>query len=282
MPLSRAHWDERTLSVYLDLVAKQKELCNWGDKGPTSTGWTNIYHAFNEATNKSYDKRQLQNKWSDLKRAYFNWRDGLKQSGLGRDPYTGEVAYDPVWYAASHGVDSSNPDGDKYKCPPCCDQLFAILGHTPRDRGELVSAGGHGTEDTSTGDSQETPHDLWQEQPPHSGGQSSKRFIGEHSVSSPVKKKSTHTHSLDDCLDDLNEVIADTRRKSGRIIDAEEMLQVNQLLTEDGYSEADPYFPKALNVCRDRIQRRAFLDLKTKEGRKNYVDFTWELMNKSK
>ena len=104
MPRDRANWDDHTTPVLLELVAKQKELCHWGDKGPTTIGWTNIYRSFNESTKLGYHKKQIQNKFSDLKRAYFNWRDGFKQSGLGRDPEPGEVAVDPVWYAARHGV----------------------------------------------------------------------------------------------------------------------------------------------------------------------------------
>ena len=87
MSRDRAKWDDRKLSLMLDLVAKLKELCHWADKGPTSIGRTTIYHPFNE-----------------LKRVYFNWRDGHKHTGLGRDPETDEVAVDPIWCAAVHGV----------------------------------------------------------------------------------------------------------------------------------------------------------------------------------
>ena len=104
MSRDRANWDDRKLSLMLDLVAKQKELCHWGDKGPTSIGWTNIYRSFNDSTKLGYSKKQIQNKFNELKRLYFNWRDGRKHTGLGRDPETGEVAVDPVWYAAVHGV----------------------------------------------------------------------------------------------------------------------------------------------------------------------------------
>lgn len=39
----------------------------------------------------------MSNKWGDLKNSYFNWRTALlKKSGLGRDPVTGDVVYDPV------------------------------------------------------------------------------------------------------------------------------------------------------------------------------------------
>ena len=51
MPRDRANWDDHTTPVLLELVAKQKELCHWGDKGPTTIDWTNICRSFNESTN---------------------------------------------------------------------------------------------------------------------------------------------------------------------------------------------------------------------------------------
>ena len=59
-----------------------------------------------------------------------------------------------------HVQESYEPAGDKYKRPPFCEQLFSLFGHTPRDRGELFSAGGHGTDQTSSGDNPRTPQDL--------------------------------------------------------------------------------------------------------------------------
>ncbi|KAG2545141.1 hypothetical protein PVAP13_9KG411518, partial [Panicum virgatum] len=265
----------------LDLVAKQKQLCHWGEKGPTSIGWTNIYRSFNDSTKLGYSKKQIQNKFNKLKRLYFNWRDGCKHTGLGRDPETGEVAVDPVWYAAVHGVESYEPAGDKYKRPPFCEQLFSLFGHTPRDRGELYSAGGHGMDQTSSGDSPRTPQDLSNEPVrSRSDGQCSKRSTREHSVCSPIKMKSSQTPSLDDCLEDLDNIIKDAKeRKSRHITEAEEIAQVNQILKEDGYNESDIFFAQALSLCTHRLHRRAFLGLVTKEGRYNYVKVTLDMMS---
>jgi len=38
------------------------------------------------------------------------------------------------------------------------------------------------------------------------------------------------------------------------------------------------FFAQALNLCTHRLHRRAFLDLKTKEGRYNYVKVSWDVM----
>lgn len=203
----------------------------------------------------------------------------MKQSGLGRDPEPGEVAVDPVWYAARHGEPSA-PAGEKYKRPPFCEQLFSLFGHTPRDRGQLVSAGGHGPDQTSSGDDPQTPQDSSDELVrSRTVGQSSKRTSREHSVCSPIKKKSTKTPSLDESLDALDSIIKDASEcKSRRIIEAEEMAKVHQILKEDGYSESDIFFAQAVNLCADRLHRRAFLNMETKEGRFNYIKVSWDVM----
>ena len=179
-----------------------------------------------------------------------------------------------------HVQESSELAGEKYKRPPFCEQLFSLFGHTPRDRGELFSAGGHGTDQTSSGDSPRTPQDLSNEPVrSRSVGQCSKRSSREHSVCSPIKKKSSQTPSLDDCLEDLDNIIKDAKeRKSRHITEAEEIAQVNQILKEDGYNESDLFFAQALSLCTHRLHRRAFLGLVTKEGRYNYVKVTLDMM----
>ena len=134
-----------------------------------------------------------------------------------------------------------------------------ILGRTPRDRGELVSAGGHQPELTPSSASPQTPQALSNKPvQPCSVGQSSKRVTRDHSVNSPRSKKSSRTPTLDDCLDDLSDIIRDTRaHKAHQATDAEEMAQVNKILKQDRYSESDVVFAQALNLCNNRLCRRA-------------------------
>jgi len=97
-------WDAESLAQLLEVVAQQKQLCYWADRGPSVLGWVNIYRYFKENNNRDFDKKQIQSKWADLKRQYYRWRDGLKQSGLGLDPESGEIDVHPVWAAAVTGV----------------------------------------------------------------------------------------------------------------------------------------------------------------------------------
>jgi len=119
---------------------------------------------------------------------------------------------------------------------------------------------------------------------PCSVGQSSKRVTRDHSVNSPRSKKSSRTPTLDDCLDDLSDIIKDARgNKTRQATDAKEIAQVNQILKQDGYSESDVVFAQALNLCNNRLRRRAFLDLETKEGQLNWVNVSWDfIFSKSK
>ena len=74
---------------------------------PTTLGWTNVVHGFNEVPRLRYNKKKCQNKYNELKHLYFNWRDSQTHTGLGHDPLTGEITTDPEWY----GV---NPGGTNY------------------------------------------------------------------------------------------------------------------------------------------------------------------------
>ena len=115
---------------------------------------------------------------------------------------------------------------------------------------------------------------------PRSVGQPSKRVTRDHSINSPHSKKSSRSLTLDDCLDDLSDIIKDARGdKARQATDAEEIAQVNQILKQDGYSESDVVFAQALNLCSSRIRCRAFLDLETKEGRLNWVNVSWDFVS---
>ena len=104
MRQERASWDDRTCSLLLDLIIKQKDLCHWNATSPASLGWTNVVRGFNEVTKLGYNKKKCQNKYNELKRLYFNWRDGRTHTRLGRDPLTREVTVDPEWYSTSPRV----------------------------------------------------------------------------------------------------------------------------------------------------------------------------------
>jgi len=167
--------------------------------------------------------------------------------------------------------ESSQPARNKFKRPQCCEQLITILGRTPRDRGQLVSAGGHRPNKSPSNGSPRTPPSLSDEpvETP-STHQPSKRVHREFSVNSPRSKKSSQTPSVEECLKDLGQFLREARsQKARRNNDAREMTQVQDILRQDGISEADEVFVQALNLCRDRLSHQGFLDMESKEGRLN-------------
>jgi hypothetical protein len=102
----RANWSILDTALFLDLVLEANNLCHWSQRVPTSSEWTQILTKFKEVSDQKLSRRQLSNKWHELRTAYFKWRNSVvKKYGLGRDPQTGDVTYDPVLVAAlSHEV----------------------------------------------------------------------------------------------------------------------------------------------------------------------------------
>ena len=105
-------------------------------------------------------------------------------------------------------------------------------------------------------------------------GQSSKRSTREYSINSPPSKKSA---SIDDCLNDLTDIIKDHKLQKARTSkQEEEMDKVKKILKEDGLLESDAMFAHALIICRNTLHRRNLLTMETKEGRLNFLQICWE------
>ena len=103
MTTPHANWDDNITRIFLDLVIGQKNRLHWNQKGLTTIRWANVYPAFREVMKLPYDKKQLQNKFNELKRAFFNWRDLQTHTGLGRDPSTGGITADPLFFRVATG-----------------------------------------------------------------------------------------------------------------------------------------------------------------------------------
>lgn len=179
--------------------------------------------------------------------------------------------------------ESSQPVADKYKRPPCADQLLALFGHNPRDRGALISAGGHGIADSGSGDSPRTPQGLSAEPPAPPSGTQGSRPMRDHSVTSPSKKRTSRTASLDDCVADFTQYMERVNETKLRrlVSESDEVEQVRNILIADGMTEVDPLLHQALNLCAVRIHRQNLLSMRTKDGRENYIRVSWEVFNAS-
>ncbi|PUZ50480.1 hypothetical protein GQ55_6G061600 [Panicum hallii var. hallii] len=67
------------------------EKLNYNKKGLTKIGWSNLYRNFRQQTGRTYDSKQLQNKFNSLKRQYKYWRQLKDKSGGGWNNNTGTI-----------------------------------------------------------------------------------------------------------------------------------------------------------------------------------------------
>jgi hypothetical protein len=158
--------------------------------------------------------------------------------------------------------------------------LYYIIGHEPYNRGELVDAGGVGSEESDSEHTPETPLVAPDPAPSKRPGQSSKRATREYNLQSPVKKKSTKSVSVDDCISSYHILLQKTleEKTNKKFEEEEETARIRQLLLEDGYSESDMYFHQALALCKDQHHRREVLSMTSAEGRQQYVQVAIQMM----
>ena len=114
----------------------------------------------------------------------------------------------------AHVQENIQSAAERTKMPKCLDLLVILWGHTPCDRGTLISSGGHHCETTPNKDSHDNPHKMSPD--PfivRSVGQSSKRTTRDYSVNSLCSKKSA---SIDECLNDITDLIKDHKLQKAR------------------------------------------------------------------
>ena len=158
--------------------------------------------------------------------------------------------------------------------PDFLDELTTLYGHQTRDRGTMLSAGGH-RERTPPRMTEATPAAMSQDFVAGSNvGQSSKRGTRDQVVDSPQKKKSA---SLEDCVRDISDTVKEMASGDQHLSREEvEMDQVRQILEQDGFPEGTEEFLRATYLCRKKLNRRTFLTMKTRDGRVSWITFNWE------
>jgi hypothetical protein len=144
-----------------------------------------------------------------------------------------------------------------------------LFGQTTHDRGNLISAGGVHEPLRSYG-SHGTPDD--------GVGCSSKR-IREATVDSPPKSKrmslEDHIANISDCISIKNQLDLKKTLNRGN----EEVVEVVRLLKEDGLEEDSDLYCMANILCKNDINRKFFIQLKSKEGRLHWIRFQWNHIN---
>jgi len=82
MSNNHAHWDDDTMSYFLDLCIEQKNLLHWNQRGLTKLGWNNVYRQLSDHIGPVYDNKQVQNKVNALKGKYMDWLKAQTSSVL--------------------------------------------------------------------------------------------------------------------------------------------------------------------------------------------------------
>ena len=60
----------------------------------------------------------------------------------------------------AHVQENSQSAAERTKMPKCLDLLITLWGHTPRDRGSLLSSSGHHRETTPSNAIHGSPHEI--------------------------------------------------------------------------------------------------------------------------
>ena len=60
----------------------------------------------------------------------------------------------------AHVQENSQSAAERTKMPKCLDLLITLWGHTPCDRGSLLSSGGHHRDKTPSNASHGSPHEI--------------------------------------------------------------------------------------------------------------------------
>uniref|UniRef100_K3ZEI1 Myb/SANT-like domain-containing protein n=1 Tax=Setaria italica TaxID=4555 RepID=K3ZEI1_SETIT len=264
---SCANWDEATTKTFLDLCIAEKNQLNWSNKCLTKLGWQHVYRNFKQQIYLTLGSKQLQNKLSTMQRAFMTWRDLQVPSGLGLDKHTGGVVADSTFLVADEEETSAGAaQTSTAKPPPFLDELYTLFGHTTQARGTLLTTGG------VRQSSRQAPRPM----PASSARNMSKRPTWDEVVDSPPKKKSGN---LVDYVRELSETVAMRSQKCGSH-EQEELDHAMQIIEEDGIEEGSDLYCMTLYLCKNAVYRRAFMKMKTREGRLHWIQFNWERENK--
>ncbi|KAF8765910.1 hypothetical protein HU200_008036 [Digitaria exilis] len=186
----RANWDEETTKAFLDLCIDEKNKLNFNKRSLTKDGWENMYKI---SANK-WCKKQLQNKFTTLKRQYKLWRDLKDKSGAGWDKNTGTINCTPEWWT-DRIADNENNKQFRGKRLPFEDELAFLFDSMDSEDGDMLCVGGLGDK-TPSGASEENldpmaeDNNAWSEDNigRSSVGRTAKRPGKEKVVDSPLKR----------------------------------------------------------------------------------------------
>jgi len=274
MPRDHAHWEEHEVKLLLTLAIQEKEKFNWNQFGLTREGWRNIYPHFPQ-----YSHKQINNKFDCLKQKYRAWKDSQVATGLGRNTQTGGIDADPDYWMAQdgsqpidddfpHAGETSNAAAARGNPPPFLNELHALFGDRNTNTGIYLSGGGIGSETP--------PHVMSQNDysGPSSYHSGSKRARGDHVVDSPRKKCCEILGRISDSI-----AARSSSRDRQRTREQEEVDEAMEILEADGVPVPSDLYFTALELFKNSVSRREFLNIKSPQVRIAWL--TWLIQHKN-
>ncbi|XP_024989157.1 L10-interacting MYB domain-containing protein-like [Cynara cardunculus var. scolymus] len=103
-------WDNTTFMVFIDLCMNEVKNGNRPGSHFNKLGWGNIEQKIKKRTRKSFDKKQLKNKWDTTMKKDCKLYDRLMmiESGIGWDPVRKTIVASLEWWDEKNKVKFAN------------------------------------------------------------------------------------------------------------------------------------------------------------------------------
>ncbi|KAL6842042.1 hypothetical protein ACP4OV_028021 [Aristida adscensionis] len=275
MSRGRAYWDNDLTKIFLDLCIAEKQKLNFNFKRClTRAGWQNIYRNFRQQTGRLYNKKQLQNKFNNLKRLYRVWRKLKNSRGAKWDKSTGTIAGDEDWWQARIAED---PEAEQLRNRPLAHEreLTILFGSTHSEEGNMLCAGGIGDRTQSGGREGNRAPGLEDNVGRSSVDRVSQRAGNEQVIDCSPPKRTSSVDSSDGSTSEstverhMDDPIAIWQAQ-------DEMIRLLKVLERDGVDPGSELYFIATELFRSASRRAAFRSLRTPDCRIAWLRWTWD------
>jgi len=95
----KAEWDVNTVKLYIKLCLDEVKKGEHNGTTLTKKGWKSVLSNINEKTGKDYGKKQLTNKWYNLRRDWQEWyKLFAKETLVGQDSAKNAMEEPDEWW----------------------------------------------------------------------------------------------------------------------------------------------------------------------------------------
>ncbi|CAL4916464.1 unnamed protein product [Urochloa decumbens] len=236
-----ADWENPEMTtIFCDIVVEEIKARNRPLGTLNARGYNNLREKFLAQTGKDYTRKQLKNRWDNLKVLYGFWKSLWTDTGLGRDPNLGiPTGSDEWWDTNTKGHLKREKAAFRHAPPPCLRQweiMFEkshVSGLSACIPGENNEGGGDSNPDEEE-DGDDTVQEIGGEQftPTSSTRPQQKRKGKSPKKMSPRKKgknpmmSSASDESSGDEYDKLLEIALQQQQMMTRVVNAANMFDI--------------------------------------------------------